>query len=647
MSRKHFLTTALVAAGINATAQQDTLLGKATDPVVITANKVEQKQSTTGKVVTVITKEQIEKSTGKSVAQVLNEQAGITIAGAYNAAGSVQTVFMRGASAGRTLILMDGIPVNDPSQISNDYDLNLFSINDVERIEVCRGAQSTLYGSDAVAGVINIITIKQDIKKPFNVKATGVLGNLGTYKANIQLFGKANKFTYSARYAKLKTNGFSSAYDSSGKKNFDKDGYDGDAMNVTLQYAATKQLNLKSFVQHSTYKADIDAGTFTDDKDYSIQNKNLSAGFGFQFKNDVVTVTGNYQYNQLQRNYLNDSGFIAGFSRFERNKFNGRTQFAEIYASIKLGSGFTLLHGADYRFAVMNNDYLSISSFGPFTSKFRDTSMSQGSMYASLLYASENKKLNAEIGGRLNVHSRYGSNSTYTFNPSYNFTQNYRVFGSVASGFKAPSLYQLYAGGGTGNPNLKAEKSVNYEIGFAQQHKKISSRLVYFYRTIQDGIDYNYVSFKYFNFVKQIVRGIEYELNFQATEKLNINANYTYITSQENTQSRVNFKDTSYNYLLRRPKHNINVNIGYQFSDALYASMSGKYVSKRNDVGGYKKQDIEMDGYFLLNAYAEYKLKNYFKFFVDAQNITSRKFFDIRGYNAIPFMFNAGVTFNW
>ena len=647
MSRKHFLTTALVAASINATAQTDTLQGKTADPVIITANKVEQKQSATGKVVTVISKEQIEKSTGKSVAQVLNEQAGITIAGAYNAAGSVQTVFMRGASAGRTLILVDGIPVNDPSQISNDYDLNLFSINDVERIEVCRGAQSTLYGSDAVAGVINIITIKKDIIKTFNVKATGVAGNLGTYKANIQLFGKADKLTYTARYAKLKNNGFSSAYDSTGTKNFDNDGYDGDALNATLQYTATKQLSLKTFIQHSTYKADIDAGTFADDKDYTIHNNNLSAGFGFQFKNDAVTVTGNYQYNQLRRNYLNDSGFIAGFSKFERNKYNGRTQFAELYASIKLGGGFTLLQGADYRFAVMNNDFLSISSFGPFSSSFKDTSMSQGSMYASLLYAGANKKLNAEIGGRLNVHSRYGSNSTYTFNPSYNISEHYRVFGSVASGFKAPSLYQLYAGGGTGNPNLKAEKSVNYEIGFAEQHKIVSSRLAYFYRTIEDGIDYNYVSFKYFNFIKQIVRGLEYELNVQASKKLNISANYTLITSQENTQSRVNFKDTSYNYLLRRPKHNINVNIGYQITDGLYASISGKYVSKRKDVGGYKKQDVELDGYFLLNAYAEYKLKDHFKFFADVQNITGKQFFDIRGYNAIPFMFNAGVTFNW
>ena len=77
---------------------------------------------------------------------------------------------MRGASSGRTLILLDGIPVSDPSMINNEFDLNLFSINDIERIEICKGAQSTLYGSDAIAGVINIITVKKDVNKPFNVK---------------------------------------------------------------------------------------------------------------------------------------------------------------------------------------------------------------------------------------------------------------------------------------------------------------------------------------------------------------------------------------------------------------------------------------------------------------------------------------------
>ncbi|MDQ6814852.1 MAG: TonB-dependent receptor plug domain-containing protein, partial [Bacteroidota bacterium] len=142
---KQLLATVFIFAALAASAQSDTLSGNRLDEVVVTANKFPQKQSTTGKVISVITKEQIEKSSGRTVGQLLNEQAGITINGALNNLGTNQTVYMRGAASGRTLILVDGIPVNDPTLITNDFDLNLFSLNDVERIEIARGAQSTLY----------------------------------------------------------------------------------------------------------------------------------------------------------------------------------------------------------------------------------------------------------------------------------------------------------------------------------------------------------------------------------------------------------------------------------------------------------------------------------------------------------------------
>jgi vitamin B12 transporter len=263
MSKTFTLPAALLFCSI-AFAQKDTVRTTILDEVIVTANKTEQKQSTTGKVITVITKAQIEKSSGKTVAQLLNEQAGITINGALSNAGAVQTVFMRGAAAGRTLILMDGIPVNDPSQITNDFDLNFFSINDVERIEICKGAQSTLYGSDAIAGVINIITTKSNITKPINVKATVTGGSFGTLKTNLQVYGKADKFTYTARYARLQSAGFSAAYDSTGTKNFDNDAYLGNTVNGAVQYQAGKQFLLKAFTQYSEYKAGIDASAFTD-----------------------------------------------------------------------------------------------------------------------------------------------------------------------------------------------------------------------------------------------------------------------------------------------------------------------------------------------------------------------------------------------
>ena len=639
---KTFTLLATLLTGSSVFAQKDTQQTKILDEVVVTANKLEQKQSSTGKVITVITKEQIAKSNGKTVAQLLNDQAGITINGALNNAGNVQTVYMRGASAGRTLILMDGIPLNDPSTITTDFDLNLFSINDVERIEVCKGAQSTLYGSDAIAGVINIITVKKDVQKAINIKATLSQGNLGTSRNNVQVYGKKDKLTYTARFARLATNGFSSAYDSTGKKNFDNDKYDGTVSNAQLLYQVLPTLSLKTFAMYSQYKAGIDAGVFADDKDYNINNTSFITGSGFVYKEGGFTLNGNYQYNELKRNYLNDS-LDKTSTIYENNTYFGKSQFVELYAGIHIAEGFTLLAGADYRYNSYNQHYFSVSSFGPYSSEFRDTSLNQKALYASMIYNSADKKLNIELGGRYNDHSRYGSNSTYTFNPSYAFNQTIRVFASVSSGFKAPSLYQLSI-----NDQLDAEKSVNYEGGISLSGKNINTRFVYFNRKINNGIDYNYITFKYFNYVKQVVNGLEWELSIKPVDHINITANYTFLSSEEITQNRITTKDTiSYDYLLRRPKHSANLTATVDPVKGLSVSVSGKYVSKRYDVGGYKKADVSLDGYFIMGAYADYTLNDHVKFFADAQNLIAKKFFDVRGFNSIPFIFNTGVTFNW
>ena len=639
---------------ILASSQEKKLEATTLDPVVVTANKTEQKQSTTGKVIVVIGKEQIEKSGAKTVAQLLNEQAGITINGALNNAGSVQTLYIRGAASGRALILIDGIPTTDPSMINNEYDLNLFSIGDVEKIEICKGAQSTLYGSDAVAGVINIITIKSNITKPLNLKTTVSGGSFGTYKGNIQLYGKTNKFTYTTRYSKIVSNGFSSAYDSTGTKNFDKDGYNGNAASGLVQYQATQHLLLKAYSQYSEYKAGADAGTFTDKSNYDVNNRSINSGAGFQYKNNTINLVGNYQYSTMQRNY-NDNASIPGASAFLLNNFNAISQFAELYANIKLGQGFELLGGTDYRYNSYNSLYNSLSIYGPYNDTFNDTATHQTSLFASLHFTDASKKLNVEIGTRANHHSQYGNNTTFTFNPSYQLNTSTRIFGSISSGYKAPSLYELYAGvspsgnNGPGNPNLKAESSWNEELGIQWQHAIINTRLVYFSRNIKNGIDYLTNPYPipslYINYIKQVVNGIEWEVNIKASNKININANYTYLSPSETTQNRITTQDTvTYNYLLRRPKNSINLTVALQASQALYVSLTGKYVGARYDVGGYQTADIRLAGYFLMSAYAEYQVCKNAKLFADAQNITNKKFFDVWGYNSIPFMLNAGVS---
>jgi len=519
------------------------------------------------------------------------------------------------------------------------------SVNDVERIEIARGAQSTLYGSDAVTGVINIITLKKDINKPVAVKSTLSAGNFNTFRGNLQAYGSKGKFSYQTRLTGIRTGGFSAAYDSSKTQNFDRDGYKGRLASGSLTYQANKQLSFRSFFQYSGYKSDVDGGVFSDDKDFTINNRNLTTGAGLRYTANGINISANYQYSQHRRNFLNDSTSISGFSKYVEENYNSRSHFGEVFATIPLGGGFTLLQGMDYRYGIYNSRFFSVSSFGPYEELFPDTSVSQTSLYSSVMYVGPNQKFHFEIGGRANQHSRYGRNETWTFNPTYAVNTNLRLFGSVATGFKAPGLYQLFSS--YGNNNLKPEKSINYELGLEYKTTSMKHRVVSFYRKIKNGMDFDYINYKYFNFNRQIAQGFEYEGYLKISSALQISGNYTYVSGNDNTQSRISFSDTTYRYFLRRPKHQLNGTITLQPVKKLSLNISARYVSDRFETGGYATKDLLLNSYLLMNAYIEYKPKEWMRFFADGQNLTNRKFFDIRGFNSIPLMIQVGATFEW
>ena len=645
MSKKLItLSVSLIAATTLVFGQQKDNSKKVTDTiknlveVIVTANKIEQKQNTTGKVVTVITDSQIQANAGRNLSQLLNEQAGLNLPGALSNAGTVPSIYMRGASSGRALVLIDGVPVGDPSMINNEFDLNLVPLNQVERIEILKGAQSTMYGSDAIGGVINIIT-----KKQLKNKLSGAL-SLGTYdtkNANIQFSSSIKKINYSLGFENQTSDGFSSATDKTNSLNFDKDGYKNNSWFIKAQKDLNKYWNLNAYSRKTAYASSIDYGGFKDDKDNTFNNATSMSGLVLKYKKEKTSLQFQYQYTTQDRSYLNDS-VDRKYLIFEDNKYKGNAHFADLFLATPLSKNIQWIIGSDFRHGAYNQTYASVSNWGPYNDAFKDTFQYQNSVYSSFLLTDNTKKWLLEIGGRFNNHSRYGNNTTYTASPSYAISSALRLQASISTGFKAPSLYQL-----SYNDQLKAEESFNTEIGLEYRKANLFTRLVYYNRVIDNGIDYNYIDYNYFNFIQQKVNGLELETNYVINSKHSLSFNYTLMNGQETNQNRVTTTDTiTYNYLLKRPKHSTNIKWSYTNNKKWATTLTARYISSRFDVGGYATEDVKLGDYTLLNAHVQYKCTKGLTFFADAQNILNNQFQEINGYNTIGKTFCFGIRLN-
>jgi vitamin B12 transporter len=638
----------LVAAVIFSSTLQAQDSTQQLNEVIVTANKVQQKQNETGRVLTVIGQQQLQRSYGKTLMEVLNQQVGITINGANNNLGTNQSIFMRGASAANTLILLDGMPQNDAAAINSEFDINTFNIDQIERIEILKGTQSTLYGSDAVAGVINIITKKgKGIKPQVNINATG--GSFGTFRGSINLRGGVEEGAdYFVGYSHVNSRGFSAAHDSTGNKNYDNDGFNQHNLQFALGFKPGKGLSGRVFGKYNINKADLDAGAFNDDADYSLENRNLNVGAMLQYKLGKTTFHLQYNNNWFDRSFTDDSLSRGGFSYFQQGQYTGKSQFTELFANIDLTKKISLVAGADYRVNASDQSYLSISAFGPFKSKplgADSVRTKQVSVYASLLLK-DFAGFYLEAGGRYNNHSIYGNNGTFSFTPSYRIGDKVKLFANVSSGYRVPSLYQLYSE--YGNTALLPETSLGFEGGVSFNQGNTNARLVGFKRQVKDVFIFYYDASTFRSFYKnedeQNDFGIEAEASTRLMDKLTLSANYTYIDG-EITSRLATGKDTSFFNLYRRPAHTINFTAGYQLCKKAFVSAHVRSVGKFFEPR-FASAPIEMKGYYTLDLYGEYKPSDKVRLFADIQNITDQRYFDLRGFNSRRFNWSAGITLN-
>lgn len=627
---------------------QDTIRTSSLDEVVVTANKFPLKTSRTGKVVNIITREQLEKAGGKDLSQLLNEQVGIYMNGANSNPGKDKTVFIRGAKIDYTLITIDGVPVYDASGIGGNFDIRMIPIDNIERVEILKGSQSTLYGSDAIAGVINIIT-KKGSKKLFNVSALLNAGSYGTLRASTNVSGNSKTFDYNVGLSTFNTDGINETIDTTGKKG-ERDGYNQHTIMANFGWKPKEGITIRPFIRFTDTKADVDNGSFTDEMDNSADQKNLQSGIKSQWKIKGATLNLLYNYNFTDRLYLDDSTKSRnGYYLFSRDSYKAKEHFAEAYVNAPINSNLQLTTGLDFRRSSTQQEHFTIDDWGTYPSAIGGDSVSQKQLG---VYAALNSKfkngINLELGGRWNNHSSYGNNFVYSINPSWLLNRQYKLFVNVSTAYKTPGLYQLFSE--YGNKDLQPESAFTIEGGlqYFDPSDRFTARAVYFNRKIKDVMffyyDPNTWKAQYINQDKQDDHGFEADASINITKRMQWRFNYSYVTGEVTTVNAA--KDTSYFNLLRRPKSSFGTAISWQLCDRLYISANLQAYGKRADVGfdpiTYSTYEVELKPFTLIGFYVDYGFcNNRFHLFGDIRNITNSKYQEVYGYN------NPGINAYW
>lgn len=588
--------------------------------------------NTKGQSITTLNKSTIQLNYGRSLAQLLNDQPGIVINGAYQPLGGLNSIYMEGTLGGRALILIDGIPVMDPSSLPDYFDLNFISLYDVEQIDIYHGAQSAVMGDGAFAGAINIITTQKDFSKKMILSGSINAGNEKTTNSTLYLNLNKNKWKYSISLSSIKTKGFSQALDSTSKMNFDKDGFRGSIVNSSIEYKSNKYFKIKGSLLYSNYKADSDVDAFTDAVGYYIKNKYLKARTGFEYSKKNILIVADYQFEKYTHLFHYDTVY--------HENYIGTAHFAQLYFQTKIATHLTLLTGTDYRHNHMENNFYDTVS----VQQHLYPSTNIISLYTKISYLTKDSSIAIDLAARLSNHNAYGNIYNYTFSSSYQFSKNIELFAGIATGFKSACMYQLYNNYGSANSNLSPEKTTDYHLGFRLKNKNIIQQLNGFYNSLTDLIYWDNNVSTYDNFNTQKTWGFQYELKWKISNPLNLTANYSFTGGSDYGVSRQNFSDVvTYPYLFRRPKHVVNIGIYYHINK-FNTGLTGRYVGKNYDVNP-GNSDYTIPSFFVINAYSSYNVNKRCSIYLNIQNLLNNNFYDVRGFNSTPFLLNVGLSF--
>jgi vitamin B12 transporter len=624
----------LLSIAIYAQNKSDSLKTYELSDVVVTATKTSTPAYELASSFSIIDSAQIKNSHKTSIYQLLQTQTGVSIS-QQGAPGAFTQVYLRGADPSQTQVLIDGASMNMANDPSNTYDFADLPTDNIEKIEIIRGPQSTLYGSNALAGVINIITKKGNGKPKFFLSTEG--GSYNTYKGALGFSGSLEKLNYSLSLSKFKTDGFSSADEKFG--NTEKDGTENYNASARIGYDVNKNFNLNFFGRYTKANTDFDqtGGKFGDDPTYKY---NLEEGV-YRLEGNLKLFEGKWDqkigvsFSRNLRKYKFDitpNNPAESHSNYDgkRIKFDWQNNFT-------LNKNNILTFGIESENELANSSYYyssHVTTSSPLPNTFESVFPEKSARTTGVYLEDQlniDKSFFASIGARYDHHEKFGSVLTFRIAPAYVFwSTRTKIKATYGTGFKAPSLFYLYDPA-YGNPNLSPEKSKGWDAGIEQYlfGYRVTAGLTYFQNTFTDrfGFDNN---FKTINVNKSKTKGFEFYINTKLSNALILNANYT-ITESEDLSPGSADENLP---LLRRPKHKAVISIDYNFTESFNAAVDAIFVGKREDkdFSTYPATRITIDSYTLLNASATYKVTGFLQIYGRLINILDSNYEEVYGY---------------
>lgn len=606
--------------------QKDSIHANELEEVTVTTGtRTERVLSSLPLPMTIITSEAIIKSGVTRLNEILNEQTGIILIPDESGFEGVQ---MQGLDAAYTMILIDGVPLVGRS--SGVLDLSRVSVGNIERIEIVKGASSALYGSEAMGGVINVIT-KRPKKDMFSGNVSYRYGTFNTNDANANLLWKKKKFA-----ANLFTNFYSSdGYDldkSTWLKNVEK--YHNTTIQPKIYYDFSENLKLtvsnRFFNQKIDNKAEIESEKYRGDAKENEWNSQIK--FEHRWNSKLYWEYELYATNYKNDAFLNDPDNVL----FDKTYYNQWLVRPEVRTTWSINND-KLTAGAGFNYETLDRTYFAHNV------KFN-------SQYVYLQYDyNPTEKLNILAGFRYDNHSEYASQLSPKLAVNYKFNTNFSLKGSVGYGYKAPDFRQLFfdftnpsvgytvlgynvaearldefesqdlllsrvAGINFDEP-LKPESSINYNFGGFYKKNKLKIELNAFYNSISDLIDTRVVAtkrngqnvFSYFNYSKVFTYGIEYNSTYNFTKEFSVSLGYQYLIAKDKSVvddfeehqyirnselETIQINKSDYFGLYNRSKHTANLKFGYTFPTIktdinlriLYRSKYGLFDTNGNGI---------------------------------------------------------------